>query len=309
MPDRTGTGRAGAHAPEPLAARHPRIAGTLGAGTIAFSGIFVRLADTTPVTAALFRCAYALPVLALLAARERRRFGPQEPRSVRLALAAGVLFCADLVLWHTAIDFVGAGLSTVLANLQVVIVGLLAWWLLGERPDRQVAAAVPLVLAGVVLISGVGSDAPYGADPALGVVFGLLTAMAYSGFFLVLRAGNVDQRRPAGPLLQATFAAAVCSAAVGLALGDLEPVPSWPSHGWLLLLALGSQVLGWLLISVSLPRLPALVTALLLLLQPAGAVVFAVILLAEAPSALQLAGVVLVLCGLTVANLRRPGRA
>ena len=66
-------------------------------------------------------------------------------------------------------------------------------------------------------------------------------------------------------------------------------MPSWPSHAWLVLLALTSQVLGWLLISVSLPRLPAALTSVLLLVQPVGAVALAVLILDEQPSALQLA--------------------
>ena len=59
----------------PQAARDPRLLALLGAATIAFSGIFVRLSHTSPTTAAFFRCLYAWPVLAALAAREDRRYG------------------------------------------------------------------------------------------------------------------------------------------------------------------------------------------------------------------------------------------
>ena len=56
----------------------PELAGLLGALVIAFSAILVRLADVTPVTAAFFRCAYAVPALTLLARMERRRHGSRE---------------------------------------------------------------------------------------------------------------------------------------------------------------------------------------------------------------------------------------
>jgi drug/metabolite transporter (DMT)-like permease len=195
----------------------------------------------------------------------------------------------------------------VIANTQVVIVGLTAWVLLGERPSTRLIAAVPVVLAGVVLISGVvGADA-YGDEPALGVVLGIGTALAYSGFLLVLRAGNRDLRRPAGPLLDATIAAAVGSAVAGVALGELELGPSWPEHGWLLLLAVSAQVIGWLLITASLPRLPAAVSSVLLTAQPAATVVLAMLLVDEDPSFVQLAGVAVVIAGVaTVAGRRRP---
>ena len=51
-----------------------------------------------------------------------------------MAVGAGVFFAADLILWHHSIDDVGAGLATVLANIQVVVVPLVAWAVLSERP-------------------------------------------------------------------------------------------------------------------------------------------------------------------------------
>ena len=45
-----------------------------------------------------------------------------------------MIFAADLTFWHYSIEAVGAGLATVLGNIQVVLVALLAWAVLGERP-------------------------------------------------------------------------------------------------------------------------------------------------------------------------------
>ena len=286
-------------------ADRPVLAAVLGALTIAFSAIFVRLADVTPATAAIFRCAYALPLLGGLAWYERRRYGPRAAGQARLAWIAGAFFAADLVLWHHAIEQVGAGLATVLGNTQVVFVPLAAWLILGERPGARVAASVPVVMVGVVLISGVigGGDA-YGRDPVLGVLFGIGTGIAYAGFLLVQRRANADHRRPAGPLFDATLSAAVCSLLIGLPLGEVNLVPSWPSHGWLLLLAVSVQVMGWLLISISLPRLPAAITSVVLTLQPVGSVLLGIWILSEAPSAFQLIGVLFIVAGLLMTTLR-----
>ena len=57
-------------------------------------------------------------------------------------------------------------------------------------------------------------------------------------------------------------------------------------------------MLGWLLITVSLPRLPAALTSVTLTIQPVGSVLLGVILLGEEPSVLQLAGVACILAGL-----------
>ncbi|HET7677946.1 MAG TPA: DMT family transporter [Candidatus Limnocylindrales bacterium] len=290
--------------------RRPVLAGVLGALTIAFSAIFVRLADVEPATAAIFRCFYALPLLAVLAWNERRRYGPRAPGQARLAWIAGVFFALDLVLWHHSIEEVGAGLGTVLGNTQVVVVPLAAWLLLGERPGARVAASVPVVLIGVVLISGVlDGGGAYGRNPLLGVLFGIGTGVAYAGFLLVQRRANADHRRPAGPLFDATLSAAIMSLLIGLPLGEVDLVPTWPAHGWLILLGVAVQVVGWLLISISLPRLPAAITSVVLTIQPVGSVLLGVVLLAEAPSAFQLVGVLFILAGLLLTTLRvRPHR-
>ncbi|MDQ2690212.1 MAG: DMT family transporter [Chloroflexota bacterium] len=282
----------------------PVLTAVLGALTIAFSAIFVRLADVSPATAAIFRCVYALPPLALLAWYEQRRYGPRAPGQARLAWIAGAFFAADLVLWHHSIEEVGAGLATVLGNTQVVIVPLAAWLLLGERPGARVAASVPVVLIGVVLISGVVGGGAFGRNPVLGVLFGIGTGFAYAGFLLVQRRANADHRRPAGPLFDATLSAAVFSLLIGLPLGEVDLVPTWPAHGWLVLLALSVQVVGWLLISISLPRLPAAVTSVVLTIQPVGSVLLGIWILAEAPSAFQLVGVLFILAGLLMTTLR-----
>jgi drug/metabolite transporter (DMT)-like permease len=282
----------------------PVLAGALGALVIAFSAILVRLADVSPSTAAVFRCLWALPPLALLAYLERRRYGPRSKRDRLLALAAGVLFAVDLTAWHHSIAAVGAGLSTVLANIQVVLVGVLAWAVLGERPEKRALAAIPLVFLGVVLISGVVGEGAYGDDPLLGVVFGVVTAIAYALFLLILREGNSDYRRPAGPLFDATLTGCIFSALGGLVVGDLDLWPGLDAQAWLVTLALTSQVLGWLLISVSLPRLPAVITSILLMLQPVGTVFLGAVLLEEAPSAVQLSGVAVVLAGVALATVK-----
>ena len=193
-----------------------------------------------------------------------------------------------------------------LGNLQVVIIPFAAWALLGERIERRILVALPLVCSGVLLISGALESGAYGEHPARGVLFGLFTGITYAGFILVLRHGSGDLRRPAGPLFDATAVATVVAVAAGLVVGDAELMPTWPAHGWLLTLALSSQVIGWLLITVSLPRLPAALTSVTLTIQPVGSVILGVILLSEEPSPLQLGGIACIIAALlSIASRRR----
>jgi drug/metabolite transporter (DMT)-like permease len=285
----------------------PVPAALAGAVAIAFSAILYRLADVSPSTGAFFRCAYAVPPLLLLAWWEDRKVGRRPVRTRFWAWLAGAFLAVDLIVWHQSIEYVGAGLATVLGNTQVLLVGVAAWILFRERPSRAVTAAIPVAMGGVVLISGVLEEGAYGDDPELGVLFGLMTGVAYTGFLLALRHGSSDLRRVAGPLCDATLACAILTVPIGLALGDLDFTPPLSAHLWLLLLALSSQAFGWLLITVSLPRLPAAVTSVLLTLQPVCSVLFAAVLLGEDPSALQLAGVAAILGGLLLASVGRRG--
>ena len=224
-------------------------------------------------------------------------------QTIRLAAIAGVFFTGDLLFWHHAIEAVGAGLATVLGNLQVIIVGFFAWLLLGERPSRATLLALPVVLAGVVLISGVVGDDAYGAAPQLGVILGIATAICYSAYLLIIRWGGRDPRRPAGPVAIATVLVAVCAFAVGQAVGDLDLTPPPASLFWLAVLGVTAQSAGYLLISISLPRLPAIITSIILLTQPVMSMGLAIVLLGETPSPVQLLGVALVIGGIAGATI------
>jgi drug/metabolite transporter (DMT)-like permease len=296
----------------------PAAAAAAGAACISSSAVLMRLADTSPSITALGRCAFALPLLGGLAVAERRRGAQRLPsRSRWLARLAGLFLAGDLILWSHAIDAIGAGLGTVVTNLQVLIISLLAWLILGERPRRSLVLAFPVMLAGLVLVGGladVGGGRAYGTDPALGVAYGAAVAVIYSIYILTLRqaTSSVSSRgagtgtaspRPAvaGVLFEATAGAAAAAAVLGFVLHDYRLGPAWPTLGWLALLALTSQVIGWLLITVSMPQLAAGMIGALLLIQPAGAVALSYAFLGERPSALQLLGVVLVLTGVVVA--------
>lgn len=269
---------------------------------IAFSGIFYRYSGASPSTATVYRCVFGLPILMAVATFEQRRYGALPQKTMRLAAVAGLLFAGDLILWHHAIEAVGAGLATVLGNLQVLVVGLVAWALFGERPSRSTLVAVPVVLAGIVLISGVGGGA-YGDAPVRGAILGILTAFFYAGYLILMRRGGHDLRRPAGPVAVATASTAVAATIIGFLTGELDPLPPLRSLGWLALLGITSQSAGYLLISLSLPRLPAVLTSILLLAQPVATMGLSMLLLGEAPSTLQLAGVALVIGGIAAATL------
>ena len=286
--------------------RRPLLLAGLGAACISASGILIKLADTGAATAAFDRCLLALPLLVALAVVEQRRRGPR-PRAIRAgAFVAGLVLSVDLVLWNHAIAEVGAGIATVLGNLQVLFVALAAWMLFAERPHRTFLIALPVVLAGVVLVSGLVDSTTGGTHPLAGIGYGMATSVAYATFLLILRRTSAGTPHVAGPLAEATTGAALGALLLGLVFGGFQWQIGWPTFGWLLLLSVSSQTIGWLLITSSLPRLPAAISSLTLLLQPAAAMLLAAIVLSERPTLAQIAGAVVVCTGVLAASPTAP---
>jgi len=285
-------------------------AAVAGAACISTSAVVMKLAGSSASMTALGRTAFALPALGLLAWLERRRgAAPMTARSRWLARLSGLFLAAVLVLWSHAIDDIGAGLSTVIDNLQVVLVPFAAWAVLGERPHRRLLIALPVMVGGLVLIGGLAGTGGYGTHPALGTAFGTGVGILYTAYILMLRQATAPgilteegERAPvAAPLYEATLGAAAGSLVLGLALRDFRLGPAWPDLAWLIVLALTSQVIGWLLITMSMPRLPAWLVSVLLLFQPLGSLLLGATFLGERPSPLQLAGAAVMLAGIVIA--------
>ncbi|MFC9660157.1 DMT family transporter [Nocardia sp. NPDC127606] len=274
--------------------------GSLG---IAASGVFIALAEVSPATATFFRCALAVPALWLLARRERRRDVPLPRRAVMVAAMAGVLFAADALLWTQAVFEVGAGMTAVLVNAQVVIVPILALLVDREPIARTYVLMLPVMLGGILLTGGVFESVSIGTDPLLGTVHALIAALCYAVFlFLLRRTGHTGQP------VQSYFFILVSATTVAALRQGMDFAPGWPALGWLAATAVGGQLIGWLAVALAAPALSSAVNATILMLVPAGALGSAALFLDENPTQLQLFGCVLMLAGAYIAATRDDDR-
>lgn len=277
-----------------------------GACILGLTSILYDLSGVSPATGAFFRCIYALVPLALLALVQRRRrpgSGTTGPWMLK-AVLAGIFLAVDLVLWHEAIHSIGAGLSTVLLNLQVLFVAGLGYVFLRQRITRQLVTSLPLLLVGVALVAGTRTTLA-GVDPAVGVSFAVIAAGAYAVYIFLMGVATRVAGRTALPMLVSTISTAVTAGLIGAVTGTLDLAPSLTAQGWLVLLALVSQVVGWLLVASASQRLPAGSVAASLVLQSASALVLGALLLSQIPSIVQIVGAVLILAGVAVGT-RQP---
>jgi drug/metabolite transporter (DMT)-like permease len=283
--------------------RQAQLTLAIGALLVSASSVLIDLAGATPGTASVYRCLLALPPLIALAWYERRRGGSLRGREVFFATLAGAFFAGDMLLWTQAIFEVGAGLSTVLVNVQVVLVPLLAWIADREGVTARYLSWVPVLLAGVVLTSGVAGGGAAGTKPLAGTVHATLAAVCYSVFLFLLRRGG-RQGSPIQNYCVVIAAACVVALVGGRLWHGVDLAPGWRVIGWLTGVALAGTVLGWLLVATSSPQLPSHVGAVLLMLTPVGALALGALILGERPTPLQLLGCVLILAGSYFATQR-----
>ncbi len=301
----------------PAGDRRSMLIALAGAFLLSFAPLFYIQSETTPITGAFFRMVYAIPILLILVWYLNR----EDSRSFNtrmLTFAAGILLAIDFAGYHSAIDYIGSGIATLIGNSQVIIVTLSSWWLFGERPNRMILLALPMVMLGLVFISGIWDDEPYGEDPFKGVIASIVAAIFYSSFLILYRYSNRIKAPSANLQFDATIGAAMGLLLIGIAPLeglDIEPINftlSWPGHGWLILLAISCQIIGWIAITFALPRLPAAHTSFAVLLQPVLTIVWGVILLSETPSLQQMVGMTLIfsaIIAVTMFGESQSGRA
>lgn len=257
----------------------------------------------------LFRGVVSLPFLWFIARRE----GHSATRRDRLlSIAAGGLFALDLQCFHISIPLLGVGLATVVPNAQVVVVGLVAA-LSGERTPGRAIAALPLAFVGLMLLARVVDPfapvpgvAAAGSDPALGVLWGLGAATFYGLYLAITRyiSSGSSAVGPFSMLRDAAIGTIAVSGLIAIAGGSVLPPELWPSVGWLILLALMSQVLGYPLINAAIPHLPSVVGSLLLFVQPILTLVAGLLIFGEVPAPGQLFGAAVLFVGVVIASRR-----
>jgi drug/metabolite transporter (DMT)-like permease len=265
-----------------------------GAFAISFSPVFVKLAQVPPLTSAFYRVFFGA-ILLFACATVAREWEKMNPLGWIICLLAGLIFAFDLFFWHKAIFFIGPGLATLLGNLQVFILAAVGTIFLGEKLRPRFVIAIPLALIGLYFIVGLDWR-ELGAEYKIGVFLGLLTAIFYSMFLLLMRKLQSDHQKSHFfvLLLISTFCAIFLS--IEMVSADISfAIPDPTSLFSLLGLGIISQTFGWVLIATSMPKIKASFTGLILLLQPTLAFIWDVLFFARPTDLLNWSGVLLTL--------------
>lgn len=246
---------------------------------------------------------YVLAVALVASAAWRRVRG----RSLRAGAGIGLALAAGFVLQTFGLRFTTASNSGVITGLFIVFVPLAGRALFGVRTAPLVWVAIGASLAGLALLSG---GAPQGAN--LGDALTLGCAAAF-GLHVVLLDRYAKQHDIWSLVLGQLAAAAVLFVAGAL----LFERPAWPSPAvWraIAITALLATVLAFFIQTFVQQRLPAVPTAMILLLEPLFAAFFGHLLAGDRLTGAQVAGAVLMSGAAVFVELypllrRRPARS
>ena len=271
-----------------------------GSICLAFGPWLVRLADVAPVVSAFWRMALAVAPLFVLAAISGARWRGVMPVLGTCAVAAAC-FAADLAVWHLGIARTTLANAALLSNAASFLLPLIGYATARALPGRNAGIALACAAAGTALLLGRSADVS--ARHLAGDLLCLAAAVAYTGYLLV-----VDRARRTVPPLPLLAVVTTIGAVLLLPFAAAAPGPLLPGH-WtpLVLLALGSQVIGQGLIVYAVGHLKPLVVGLTLLVQPAIAATIGLLRFGEVPGPAEIGGAALVVVALILVRL--PERA
>lgn len=265
---------------------------------LAFGPWLVRLSDVGPSAAAFWRLALALPFLLLLArAMGQPACWPRRPAVLAIALAA-FFFAADLAAWHGAIHLTKLGNASLFGNVASFAFAAWGLWLARRLPSPVQSVALLLAALGTALL--LAGSAELSARNLRGDLLALLAGLLYAGYLIA-----VERVRGTLQPLPVLILASLFGAALLLPFAAATGETIWPQQwGPLLLLALGSQVVGQGCLVFALGQVPPLVVGLALLTQPAVSALIGWMVYGEVMTSLDFLGAFAIGAALVLVRLQ-----
>jgi drug/metabolite transporter (DMT)-like permease len=275
----------------------------LGNAALAFGPWLVRLSDVGPVAAGFWRLALAVPALVVIAAVAGQPVRWPGRRLATIVAVAALFFAADLAAWHAGIRLTKLGNATLFGNVSSFAFAGWGLWLARRGPSRVQAIALGLAAVGCALL--MAGSAELSRANLHGDLLALTAGVLYA-FYLIGIERARGALQPLPTLVMASVVGAAALLPLALVLGEKVMPTAWTP---LLLLALGSQVIGQGLLVYALGVVPPLVIGLALLTQPAISAAIGWLAYGETLSATDAIGAVAIATALVLVRLRKAGEA
>lgn len=283
---------------------NPKLSLAIGILCISFSPIFVKLAGTAPLGAAFYRVFVAWVCLVPYCIIKNKL--KIQRRQLLIAVAAGMVFATDIAVWNMSLLKISATVSTLIANLTPVWVGLMSYVILKKKAGKLFWIGTAIALAGMVVL--VGYEKIIHLEINVGVLLAVLASLLYAGYIMISKniIGGIDLF---SFMFYSMLGAAVFLFFINVFTGS--NIIHFPLRVWAYFIGMGllCQLAGWLTLNYSLRYLESTKVAIALLSQTVFAGLLAVFLLNERLAAKEVIGSVIVLAGIAVTFLKKTGEA
>tara|TARA_Y100000022_G_C13193733_1_gene349318 strand:- start:127 stop:975 length:849 start_codon:yes stop_codon:yes gene_type:complete len=275
-----------------------------GAVLISFSPIFVSLVHVNPTVSAFYRVFIGGIALTLYLLISRKRFDFNKSVWFFLFMAS-IFFAADLWFWHRSVIYVGPGLGTLLANMQVFIMMMAGIFLYKQMPTRVQLFSVPFAVIGLTMIVGLDWN-ELKPNYQMGIIFGLLTAICYSSYLISMRQAQKSETNVI-PIREVAVMSLMVSIILAItAFFENESLVVKDSYDYLVLLiyGVGSHAIGGIMIASALVRVSTTEVGIALLLQPTLSFIWEILFFNRSFSMIESAGVIIVLYSIFLSSNR-----
>jgi len=281
---------------------YPRM--VLGIIAVSFGAIFVRFAsEASPLAISAWRLSIAAIILFPIAWMRQQR--SLTPRMTLWCLASGAALALHFVLWISSLSYTSVASSVLFVTTHPLFVGLGSFFLLKERPTRSLLIGISLALLGGAMIGF--SDLQIAGTAVKGDLLAVGGGLMAAVYFMIGR--HVRQTVSVTEYVAVTYGTA---AILVLAICGITRTPligfSGTTVGFLVLLGLIPQLLGHSTFNWALKHLPASHVSILILGEPIGSGLLALLFFREIPTGLNLLGAALILAGIYL-SLRNKERS
>ena len=284
----------------------PIVGVLIGIAAVSSASVLIRFAlgeGAPSLVIAAMRLTFASLILAPLALGSYRAEYRSLTRSDwRLAVISGIFLAFHFATWISSLEYTTVASSVVLVSSSPLFVAIASWLFLREKISRAVIIGLVLAVLGGIII-GLTDTSGKMRNALLGDALALAGAVTVAGYWIIGR--RLRAKLPVVPYIAIVYGTAAVTLILMVGAARLSFVGYQPTvYLWILLLALGPQLLGHSSFNWALAHLPATFVSVATLGEPVGSALLAYLIwpATEAPTLLKMVGAVLILIGIMVAS-------
>ena len=278
---------------------NPKLSLAFGIICISFSPIFVKLADASPIVCGFYRLFFAFLFLALYCLYKGNL--KMDRKDILLSCLGGVIFASDIALWNQSLKLISATVSTLLANLAPVWVGLISYFILRRKSGKLFWIGTWVAIIGMVVLVGINNLVQLQLNA--GILLAIAASMLYAIYMLVTK--DILKRVGTIPFMfYSMLASCIFLLILCVLLGNELFALDKNTWGSLIGMGILCQLVGWITINHAIGRLESTTVSITLLSQTVVACILATIILNETLELKEIIGSVIVLCGIAITFLK-----